>query len=326
MVETVFPDLFRIEVPLPGNPLKSVNSYVVRGLSRNLVVDTGMSRPECHDALKAGLEELGIDERRTDFFITHFHADHLGLVSAFAAESSLVFLNAPEAGYMAAHKTPGGFMPMLAEHARMEGFPEEALRQVFQLHPGFKYSPPNYPGFEVLHDGDTLRAGDYAFTCVHTPGHTPGHMCLYEPRKKLLISGDHVLGGITPNIASWIDDSDTLGNYFASLDRVCLLDVELVLPGHRQTFHDLRGRVRELKEHHQQRLEEALAILRARPSTVYEVASQMTWDIVAKSWEDFPVLQKWFATGEAGSHLRHLEETGSVRRIIRNGAFTYSHR
>ncbi len=326
MIEAIFPDLFRIEVPLPKNPLRSINAYVVRGRGRNLVVDTGMNRPECHDALKAGLEELGVDEKRTDFFITHFHADHIGLLTAFAKEGSRVFFNKPEAEYMASHKTPASLIAELSEHARMEGFSDEGIRQVMQTHPGFKYSQPNYAGFEILLDGGKLRMGDYEFTCVHTPGHTIGHLCLYEPRKKLLISGDHVLGCITPNIGTWVDDSDMLGKYLSSLDNISLLDVELVLPGHRRVFRNLRDRVGELKAHHQRRLDEALAILKTRPSTAYEVASMMTWDIVAKSWEEFPLLQKWFATGEAGSHLRHLQENGSVCRTIQNGVFTYASR
>ncbi len=324
MIEAVFPDLFRIEVPLPGNPLKSVNAYVVRGGSRNLVVDTGMNRPECRDALRAGLEELGIDEQRTDFFITHFHADHLGLATAFAAANARVYLNEPEAAYLAARRTPGSFQAELAEHARMEGFPEEAIRQVLEQHPGFKYSPPNYPEFEILHDGDRLCVGDYEFTCIHTPGHTIGHLCLHEPRKRLLISGDHVLGDITPNIASWTDDSDMLGRYFANLDKVGLLEVDLVLPGHRRMLRNLQGRIRELKAHHAKRLEEACSLLESGPCTAYDVASRMKWDISAASWEAFPLMQKWFATGEAGSHLRHLLEIGSLTRTIRDGVFLYA--
>jgi glyoxylase-like metal-dependent hydrolase (beta-lactamase superfamily II) len=324
MIEAVYPDLFRIEVPLPKNPLRSINSYVIRGGDRNLVVDTGMNRPECQDALQAGLKELGVDAKRTDFFITHFHADHLDLAGTLASETSRVFLNKPEAEYMTALKTSGGFPVKSSEHARLEGFPEEGLRQVTKLHPGFKCGPSHCLDFEILKDGDRLCVGEYAFACVHTPGHTVGHLCLYEARKKLLLSGDHVLGGITPNIASWIDDSDMLASYLASLDKVSLFDVELVLPGHRQTFPNLRERIRELKEHHERRLEEVLVLLRERPGTVYEVASQMTWDIVAKSWEEFPVMQKWFATGEAGSHLRHLEAKGLVRRSLQDGTFTYA--
>jgi len=90
--------------------------------------------------------------------------------------------------------------------------------------------------------------------------------------------------------------------------------VEHVLPGHRRLFSDHHRRIKELKQHHAKRLEEALGILQAGPLNAFEVASRMTWDIRCDSWEDFPVAQRWFATGEAISHLRFLEEAGKLFR------------
>jgi len=90
------------------------------------------------------------------------------------------------------------------------------------------------------------------------------------------------------------------------------LDVELALPGHRTAIEDCRGRIAELKEHHRRRLAEVMAILADRSATAYEVASKMTWDIVAKSWQDFPVVQKWFAVSEAAAHLYYLERREKI--------------
>jgi glyoxylase-like metal-dependent hydrolase (beta-lactamase superfamily II) len=95
--EEIVKNIFRLEIPLPRNPLKALNSYVVRGSGRNLVIDTGMRRKECMEAMQAGLDSLGIKMQETDFFITHFHADHLGLVSELAGETSKIYMNAPDA-------------------------------------------------------------------------------------------------------------------------------------------------------------------------------------------------------------------------------------
>ena len=73
-------NLFRIVVPLPGNPLQSINSYVIRDETRNLIVDTGLNRKACKEAVDEGLRKLGVDLDETDIFITHLHADHFGLV------------------------------------------------------------------------------------------------------------------------------------------------------------------------------------------------------------------------------------------------------
>ena len=103
------------------------------------------------------------------------------------------------------------------------------------------------------------------------------------------------------------------------------MDVELVLPGHRNIVEDCRKRITELKEHHQQRLDEILSILnRIGAGTAFEIASQMSWDLVADSWDDYPLMQKWFATGEGLAHIRHLEDEGKVKRSEDKGLIIFS--
>jgi glyoxylase-like metal-dependent hydrolase (beta-lactamase superfamily II) len=178
--EEVAEDIFRLQIPLPKNPLKALNSYVVKGQERNLVIDTGMRREECLEAMRAGLE---------------------------------------------AHR--------------------------IKLH------------------------------------------------------------------QAWWDGWNPLREYMKSLEKTELLDVELVLPGHRSIFTDLRGRIVELKEHHDRRAEEVLAILTEGPQTAYQVASEMTWDILCDSFDEFPLAQKWFATGEAIAHVKYLGAFGKIRGEIK---------
>src|SRR4030067_3590677 len=97
MIEEVAADLYRVEIPLLGNPLKSINSYILKGQDRNLIIDTGMNREECMNAMQVGLKSLGVDLRKTDFFITHFHVDHLGLVSNLATDHSTIYLSQVDA-------------------------------------------------------------------------------------------------------------------------------------------------------------------------------------------------------------------------------------
>jgi len=313
MPDEIKPNLYRIEVPLPDNPLKSINSYVVKGPDRTLVIDTGMMRPECERAIRAGLDGLGIDLAATDFFITHLHADHMGLVGELATDASTVYFNRPDGEMLeAGRRDPKGFVERMMAHAVQGGFPEHEVEESLRKHPGMRYSPPKYPPFRYLDDGDEVEIGDYSFRVIHTPGHTPGHLVLYEPNHRILLSGDHVLGDITPNITVWREEDDSLGDYLESLDKVAELDVALVLPGHRTWFTDCRGRIAELKEHHRRRLDEVLAILDGGGRTVYEIASKMTWDIKADTWDEFPVVQKWFAVSEAAAHLRHLEIRGEA--------------
>ena len=160
--------------------------------------------------------------------------------------------------------------------------------------------------------------GDYHFKCVTTPGHTLGHICLYEPDKKILLAGDHILIDITPNIQCWSDTANHLKDYLASLDKIGQLDIDLVLPGHRRLIDNPKARIEELKNHHAHRLDEVLGILEKGPQSAFQTAAQMTWDIDCESWDQFPVAQKWFALGEAISHLRYLEEAGRIARTTVN--------
>lgn len=314
MVEEVLSNLFRIPVPLPQSPLKSINSYIFIGPERNLVVDTGMNRDECRTVLDAGFKEISLDLERTDFFITHLHSDHSGLVAHFATDSSLVYFNKTEAEFIAKARKTGEFSSGMSGLARKSGFPEQELQESLSSHPGRRFGMPELPEFTIVVEGDTLRFGDFELECISTPGHTPGHMCLYEPNKKFFVAGDHILGDITPNISSWSEDLNPLGDYLVSLDKVYGLDVDLVLPGHRSLFKDFRGRIDELKLHHRERADEILVILEDGAKVAYHVAAKMTWSLRVDSWEEVPAMQKWFATGEAIAHLEYLESEGAIRR------------
>ena len=93
MCEEVLPNLYRIKIPLPESPLKYLNSYVIRDPERCLIIDTGLNRTECLEAMLAGLRKIDVDLAQSDLFITHLHADHFGLVAKLASESTNV-LNA----------------------------------------------------------------------------------------------------------------------------------------------------------------------------------------------------------------------------------------
>lgn len=310
MPEQILDNLYRLEIPLPQNPLKALNSYVIVGEDRNLIIDTGMNREECMAAMSAGLADLEIDLNKTDFFITHVHADHLGLVSRLVAPGRTIYFNRPDAEIF----RDSGKWDEQMNYARQFGFPEEELQEAIERHPGYRFKATGDIVFTLLEDGDLLSIGGYDFKVVWTPGHTPGHLCLFEPNKKLLISGDHILGRITPNISSWSDQIDSLGDYLASLDKIAALEVELVLPGHRHIFRNCRERIQELKAHHAERAAEIMTILALSAHGPYDVASRMTWDMTYKTWAEFPVPQKWFATGEAASHLQYLQNRGSIRK------------
>ncbi len=320
MIEEILPNLYKIEVPLPRNPLRALNSYVIKAKGRFLIIDTGMNREECKHEMVSGLASLNVDLKKADFFITHMHVDHIGLVPELATDTSRVYFNQLEASVI----NSGGNWKETCAIYRSNGYPEDELEKAVKGHPASRYGSRRRVDFFILKEGDAVEIGDYSFRCIETPGHSPGHMCLYEASQKILVSGDHILSGITPNITFWPEMKDSLKEYLASLEKVYTLEVNLVLPGHRSLLNDHRKRIRELQEHHRARVGEIIAALEKGDKTAFEMAPYVTWNVDYGSWELFPAPQKWFAVGETLAHLHYLEGEGMVRRKTKQGQIIFS--
>jgi glyoxylase-like metal-dependent hydrolase (beta-lactamase superfamily II) len=325
MIEEILPNLYRTEIPLPKSPLKWLNSYIVKGEDRFLIIDTGFNHEVCLNAMNTTLQKLDVDLNRTDFFITHLHADHMGLTGTLVSAGSKVYFNEHEAHKLyAQHADTEGYWQNILDVYIANGFNVDVARKSMESHPAHKYVSKKTLDFSVVNDGHQIEVGDFHFKCIATPGHSPGHMSLYDAKKKILIAGDHILFDITPNITYWVDMEDALGQYLSSLEKVDALDVDLVLTGHRRLVHDLHGRVQELQEHHRQRLDEVLVALGDGEKNILQTAPHIKWDITAESWEAFPPQQKWFAFGETMAHVKYLETRGKVRRKNRDGITTYA--
>lgn len=316
-MEQVLPAIYQIQVPLPQNPLRAVNCYLIRG-HRDLLIDVGMNRRACREVLFPALQTLQVNKKRLDLFITHLHADHLGLASDFGAMGCTIYFNREEGEII----KKDDFWEGLYASSSRNGFPLKKLKEAIQKHPGYRYGSQGDLSFSYLEDGDEIEVGDYQLTCISTPGHSPGHLCLYEPKKGILFSGDHILEQITPNITG-ITQSNPLKSYLTSLEKVKALTVHQVLPGHRRVFTHCQERIEELKVHHFQRNQEILTILQEGPKTPYQVAGKMQWDLSYSCWSQFPIPQQWFATGEALAHLRYLQGEGQVVVQIREGMDHY---
>ena len=202
MIEEIRPNLFKIEVVLPASPLKSLNAYLIKGQDRHLLIDTGFNRQECLEDLTNGLTKIGVNLAETDFFLTHLHADHTGLVSVLADPTARVYCSEPDAVSINMNMLPYKWQE-IENMMNKYGFSAEKIKVLAEINPAKNYAPVKKISFTYVSDGNTLVVGDYSLTCIFTPGHSPGHMCLYDREHKILFSGDHILGDITPNISKW---------------------------------------------------------------------------------------------------------------------------
>ncbi|MDR2157338.1 MAG: MBL fold metallo-hydrolase [Clostridiales Family XIII bacterium] len=318
--------VYRILVPLPKNPLRFLNAYLIRGDAahggRNLLIDTGFNRPECETVLRGALKALNADPGGTDIFVTHLHSDHCGLMKKMASAGSRIYCSKADGDLINYATTPAYWEELDGIYAHY-GYPSRGKTNM-ENHPGWEYNVREKVNFIPVDEGQTMEYGGYTLRSVWTPGHTPGHMCLYDGSKQLLFCADHVLDDITPNITVEVGMDNPLRLYLDSLGKVETLDVRTALTGHRRSPDSFRKRIAELRAHHIARLEELIGILGTRAMNAYEAAAAMHWDVSFDRWEDFPLSQKWFAAGEAIAHLQYLYGEGRINRFESEGVYFYS--
>ena len=323
MPEEVFKNIFKIPVPLPGNPLKVLNSYLIRGDERDLLIDTGFNMPECREALERGLDELKAKRGSLDIYLTHLHSDHSGLSPEMVGREGHIYLSRTDYRYLEYFLSRSSFKERNERYLK-EGYPEEVLLHSDRQNPAYRLAVSRLGDpFVPVPDDFRILAGGFEWEMVSCPGHTPGCTMLWNREHGIMFTGDHVLFDITPNITAWQGAADSLGDYLDSLRKALDYDVRLALPGHRGSG-DYHGRIRALLLHHRRRLEETASIISSCPGlSAYEIAARMRWKIRASGWEDFPPAQKWFAVGECLAHLDYLRLRDVISAEERDGIRVY---
>jgi glyoxylase-like metal-dependent hydrolase (beta-lactamase superfamily II) len=177
----------------------------------------------------------------------------------------------------------------------------------------------------VLYSGEIIHTGIYDLEAIWTPGHSSGHICLYEPQNQFLFSGDHILPNISPNISYHILSGDNpLGDYIYSLNKLVNLTVSQIHPGHEYSFTDLKGRIKAILEHHRERENNILQLMDHNLHNSYELASRLKWDLRDLTWDQFPPMEKRLAITETLSHIEHMRWEGKLRKIIENNHVFYT--
>ena len=307
--------LYTFPIPLPRNPLKWLNCYVLKGGpgERDLLIDTGFFVPACTAALEDGMRQLALKPENTDVFLTHLHSDHAGNARYLQDKGCRILMGAVDHAIIS--RPSEQRWSRARQHAIHEGMPVEHIEQMRQTNREVSVTSGDFDALRFS-DRDRFSCGGRELTCVLTPGHTPGHTCLYDAASGTMFLGDHVLFDISPNITFWIDVADPLGDYLNSLRALRRFDIRCALPGHRKLpAITVNERVEQLLEHHARRLENTVQVLAEEPGlTAYDLAGKMRWRIHARSWEEFPPGQQYFGLGETLSHLDHLILQGKVRR------------
>lgn len=326
-----YPGIYRLKLPLAGSPLKYVNAYLLPSPSGHLLIDSGWHTEDTDIALREQLAQFGLrKEEIAHIVITHAHIDHYGMaaevirrsgarLSMHAIEEEMIGLRYGQALR---------FANDLNQLLRSGGLDERYVPDPRQMADRFarlvEFAVPD----SVYRGGESIVHAGFEFQVLWTPGHSPGHVCLYDASRRLFISGDHVLPGITSHIGvAPRSGFNPLGEYIDSLIRLQTLDVDLVLPSHGPPVKGFYRRVKQILAHHRTRKSEIRRLLGARGGTAnaFELATAMSWHAKgrAASWQSLRDFDQRLAITEVMAHLQALAAEGGVDRWEQDGVVTY---
>ena len=294
-----------------------------------LLVDCGWDTADTLKALEGHLRALDI--RFADIrhlVVTHIHPDHYGLAGRLReiTTAELSFHRLERLYIESRYANADELLEEMREWLRLNGTPQAELDQLSRGSTGMLSRVQiAYPD-KTLDGGEEITCGRFAFKVIWTPGHSAGHICLYDARHKVLLSGDHVLPRITPSVGLHVQAaSNPLADFLDSLKLIGRLEAELVLPGHGDPFNGLPERTAALIAHHQRRLDEIVGLLppgSEQALTAFQLAQRMRWSS-RREWDDLGGFERRMAVTETLAHVELLHARDRVEKHCAEGIVSY---
>ncbi len=308
LLEQVAEDIYKLSVHFPFG-MRQVNSYLFKGDKGYTIVDTG----SCAKESKAIWEQVMAAGIRIEKLVfTHTHPDHIGLTSWFQKEYGTP-VHIFNLGYKEVQRVRNlkASCKWMCNFLKQHGGPEISEDLLLLESKSFEFEPD-----AIFEADDTIKLGNDSYEIIRTPGHAPDHICFYSQERQILVSGDHVLGKISPIIAVWsAEDLNPLQDYYDSLDLVSRYEVKLVLPGHGDVITDLSGRTEEIKLGHNRRIQQIFHSIKNEAKTAGEIYQDIYGEL--SIYKFFSPLMTTI------SRLIYLESIGKVRSEIKNEVYYY---
>lgn len=283
-----------MNLPYPGLS-QGVNSYLLRDEAA-VLVDAGGPHPSSIDMLVSRIRDEGVEPGEVEWILnTHTHPDHAGADGAYGREhGSKIAVHGEEERFLWDLES---VMEKWTEAYESVGGEGVRVSQYEKL----------YEGIEPVHaertlsDGEKIELPHGGLEVVHTPGHSPGHVCFFDRESGHLFSGDHVVSGFSVFVGK--PDGD-VGRYLDSLERLKSLPVEKILPGHGPNVEDPQRHIEETIEHQRERLSQIEEILTEEWKGLQEIS-----EAVYESHAGVTLVLRQLSTL---ARLEYMEEEGIV--------------
>src|SRR3954466_5035522 len=309
--ERVLPGVWRLRLPLPWPGVPHGNAWALASGDGIVLVDTGWHGPGSMAHLERAMEMVGLRVEHVRLLVcTHAHSDHYGQAGPIIDRAGCELWMHPDYGHMTrAAEDPAAYFEQRLEVALASGVPERAL----EAYRAARKGNDDYGVARVVEPDRLLVEGVEFDTdlgtwrTLETPGHAPSHVCFFQPERRLLISGDHLLGRVSL-FYDYGHTPDPAGEFLTSLDKVEDLSARLCLAGHARPFTDVRAHIHANRSLVAERVQRALEAIEVEPLTAFEVIPHVHQQAVT------PETGRWWLN-ETLAYLTHLEQTGRARRI-----------
>jgi len=328
-MQEILPGIYLLTLSLEGFNPDSVNTYIIKTDDGLTSIDTGLDSPPSLESMNAQLAEIGaVFSDINQIIITHSHIDHLGLIARFRRSHPVrIIMHEKDLDLMRIRfAETDHYLPLTDRFLLTHGTPASDLGQPDVLLPipeGLFAVKPDI----LLYGGEKLTIGQYNLEVIPSPGHSPGHIALYEPERKFIFSGDMLLPTIATNAAVHVQHmQNPLKQYADSLATLKKLDIDLVLPGHEHVYSGPGRRIEDLLRKQQKKSTEIFRIFQDRqPRTAYQASLEIARSPVAgiSNWSKLLPMDRRFAVLQTISHLEALKYEGKLKLDIRNGIHYY---
>jgi glyoxylase-like metal-dependent hydrolase (beta-lactamase superfamily II) len=317
----LFKGINQIKLPLLKVGPENVNVYIVEGNDGNLLIDTGWNTPEAFNALALEMKNSGFAMKDiTDIVVTHFHPNHIGLAGKIADITGAKITLSEIENYLldSRYTHPETLISEMILFFMANGVPDWELKMLAEASFNIRNYVSPFKASRLLKDGDVISMAPYEFKAMITPGHSPGHICLYEPNKKYFFSGDHVLPEVVPNIAYHPQSGDNpLGAYVKSLNTLSELEVRFVFPGHGPVFSGLAPMIDDIMRVHRDRMMRIQKVMGVETRNGYDVAKSIPWIINGgeTAYDKLEPIDRRLAVLETLAHLQYLVAENKGKKI-----------